>query len=262
MLFRSIKALNNKLANLKINIAESINAYQQELAVSLSKNDYIKKSSTEKFSAIPNNDKVIRGIERQQNIKETLYLLLLQKREEAAINVAIASSSIKIVDYALTGSSPVAPKRGTYFLAAILIGLLIPFLILYIGFLLDDKLHTKEDILKLTRNKIILSEVPHINAENRLTGLNDRSILGESFRILRTNLSYIFPLQNEKTAQTIMITSTIKGEGKTFTALNLSISFSIMNKKVLLIRADMRNPQLHNYCNSDHDVCINMLSLD
>jgi tyrosine-protein kinase Etk/Wzc len=244
-----IKSLNSKLTNLKINIAESIKAYQKELSVSLAKNDYIKDTSGSKFSAIPNNEKVLRGIERQQTIKETLYLLLLQKREEAAINVAIASSSIKIIDFAMTGSSPVAPKKGTYYMAAILIGLLIPFLILYIGFLLDDKLHTKEDILKLTKNKIILSEVPHIDGENRLTGINDRSILGESFRILRTNLTYIFPLQKEQIAQTIMITSTIKGEGKTFTALNLSISFSIMNKKVLLIGADMRNPQLHNYLN-------------
>lgn len=245
-----IKSLNSKLESLKVNIIESIKAYQKELQVSLSKNDYIKSTSGSKFSAIPENEKVLRRIERQQNIKEALYLLLLQKREEAAINVAIASSSIKVVDYAMTGSSPVAPKKGTYYLAAILIGLLIPFLFIYIGFLLDDKLHTKEDILKLTRNKIILSEVPHINGENRLTGLNDRSILGESFRILRTNLTYIFPLQKEKIAQTIMITSTIKGEGKTFTALNLSISFSIMNKKVLLIGADMRNPQLHNYLNT------------
>ena len=242
-----IQFLNAKLANLKDNILESIKAYQKELEVSLSKNDYIKKSSGDKFSAIPNDEKVLRGIERQQNIKETLYLLLLQKREEAAVNLAITSSSIKVVDYALTSSSAVAPKRGTYYLSAIILGLMIPFLFLYIGFLLDDKLHTKEDILKLTRNKIILSEVPHINTENRLTELNDRSILGESFRILRTNLTYIFPLQKEKIAQTIMITSTIKGEGKTFTALNLSISFSIMNKKVLLIGADMRNPQLHNY---------------
>lgn len=242
-----IVGLNNKLSNLKVNIIESIKAYQKELEVSLSKNDYIKNTSGNKFSAIPNNEKVLRGIERQQSIKEALYLLLLQKREEAAINVAIASSSIKIVDFAMTSSSPVAPKKGTYYLAAILIGLLIPFSILYVGFLLDDKLHTKEDIMKLTRNKIILSEVPHINGENRLTGVNDRSILGESFRILRTNLTYIFPLQKEQIAQTIMITSTIKGEGKTFTALNLSISFSIMNKKVLLIGADMRNPQLHNY---------------
>ena len=131
-----------------------------------------------------------------------------------------------------------------------MIVLSLPFLFLYITFLLDDKLHTKEDIIKLTRNKIILSEVPHINSEIRLTGVNDRSILGESFRILRTNLTYIFPLQKDKTAQTIMITSTIKGEGKTFTAINLAISFSIMNKKVLLIGADMRNPQLHTYLNT------------
>ncbi|HNP32728.1 MAG TPA: polysaccharide biosynthesis tyrosine autokinase [Flavobacterium sp.] len=242
-----IQFLNNKLASLKANTIESIKAYQQELEVSLAKNDYIKKTSTDKFSAIPNNEKVLRGIERQQTVKEALYLLLLQKREEAAINLAITSSSIKVVEYASTGGSPVSPKRGTYFLAAILIGLLIPFSFIYIGFLLDDKLHTKEDVLKLTKNKIILSEVPHINSEQKLTGMNDRSILGESFRILRTNLTYIFPLQKEKIAQTIMITSTIKGEGKTFTTLNLSISFSIMNKKVLLIGADMRNPQLHNY---------------
>lgn len=244
-----IQFLNGKLASLKENALQSIKAYQKELEVSLSKNDYIKRETGNKFSAIPNDEKVLRGIERQQNIKETLYLLLLQKREEAAINLAITSSSLKVVDYALTSSNPVAPKKGTYYLVSLVLGMLIPFLILWISFLLDDKLHTKEDILKLTRNKIILSEVPHINSENKLTTLNDRSILGESFRILRTNLTYIFPILKEKAGQTIMITSTIKGEGKTFTALNLSISFSIMNKKVLLIGADMRNPQLHTYLN-------------
>jgi len=129
------------------------------------------------------------------------------------------------------------------------VGLLIPFLILYVGFLLDDKLHTKEDMLRYTRNKIILSEIPHIDSEERLTGVNDRSLLGESFRILRTNLSYVLPLKTDQLGQTIMVTSTIKGEGKTFTALNLSISFSLMNKRILLIGADLRNPQLHNYLN-------------
>lgn len=246
-----IQSFNNKLSNLKFNIIASIKAYQKELSVSLFKNDYVQKTSNSKFSAIPFNEKVLRGIERQQTIKETLYLLLLQKREEAAINLAITSSSIKVVDYAMTSSSPVSPKKGTYYLVAILIGLLIPFLFIYISTLLDDKIHTKEDIIRLTKNKIILSEIPHINSEIRLTGVNDRSILGESFRILRTNLTYIFPIQKEKIAQTIIITSTIKGEGKTFTALNLSISFSIMDKKILLIGADMRNPQLHTYLNID-----------
>ena len=242
-----IQFLNSKLASLKLNTLESIKAYQQELEVSLSKNDYIKRTSNDKFSSIPNNEKILRRIERQQNIKETLYLLLLQKREEAAINLAITSSSIKVVDYALTSYSPVSPKKGTYYFVAILVGLLIPFLILYVSFLMDDKLHTKDDVIKLTKNKIILSEIPHIESDVKITSINDRTILGESFRILRTNLTYIFPLQREHIGQTVMITSTIKGEGKTFTALNLATSFSIMNKKVLLIGADMRNPQLHNY---------------
>ncbi|QBZ97885.1 GumC family protein [Flavobacterium sangjuense] len=238
---------NSKLQELQKNILESIKAYQRELEVSLSQNNINKRTSTGKFRAIPTNEKILNSIERQRNLKESLYILLLQKREEAAVNLAITASSIKVIDYALTDASPISPKKGSFYIGALLIGLLIPFLILYISFLLDDKLHTKEDILKLTRNKVILSEVPHIDSDERITSSNDRSLLGESFRILRTNLTYIFPLQSEKQAQTIMVTSTIKGEGKTFTALNLSISFSIMNKKVLLIGADMRNPQLHNY---------------
>ena len=238
---------NSKLVDLKANILQSVKSYQQELEVALSKNNFIRKSSSDKFSAIPINEKILRGIERQQNLKETLYLLLLQKREEAAINLAITSSSMKVIDYALTNGNPISPKRGTFYLISILIGLLIPFLIIYINQLLDNKLHTKEDVLKIIKDKIILSEVPHIETNLKLTSVNDRSILGESFRILRTNMSYIFPLQNNKIGQTIMVTSTIKGEGKTFTSLNLAISFSIMNKKVLVIGADMRNPQLHNY---------------
>ncbi len=244
-----IRILNNKLIELQGNILQSIKTYQQELQTSLSQNNYIKRTNTQKFSAIPVNEKILNSIERQRAIKESLYILLLQKREEAAVNLAITASSLKVVDYAMTNATPISPKKGAFYIGALLIGLLIPFLIIFVGFLLDDKLHTKEDILKLTRNKIILSEIPHINSDVKLTSSNDRSLLGESFRILRTNLTYIFPLHKEKRGQTLMITSTIKGEGKTFTALNLSISFSIMNKKVLLIGADMRNPQLHSYLN-------------
>ena len=242
-----VAIFNGKLQELQKNIIESVKAYQRELEVSLSQNNLTKKNSTDKFRAIPTNEKILNSIERQRNIKESLYILLLQKREEAAVNLAITASSIKVVDYALTDASPIAPKKGSFYLGALLVGLLVPFLILYVSFLLDDKLHTKDDILKLTRNKVILSEIPHIDSDDRITSSNDRSVLGESFRILRTNLTYIFPLQQEKMAQTIMVASTIKGEGKTFTTLNLSVSFSILNKKVLLIGADMRNPQLHNY---------------
>ena len=173
--------LNNKLLELQENIIESVKGYQRELEVSLSQNNINKRTSTDKFRAIPTNEKILNSIERQRNIKESLYILLLQKREEASINLAITASSIKVVDYALTDSGPIAPKKGSFYIGALLIGLLIPFIILYVNFLLDDKLHTKEDILKLTRNKVILSEIPHIESDSRVTNSNDRSLLGESF---------------------------------------------------------------------------------
>ena len=241
--------IKDKLIKLQKNILQSLKSYQDEMEVSLSKNNYFKKVTSDKFSAIPNDEKVLNAIERQRTIKEALYILLLQKREEAAVNLAVTSSTVKVIDYALTDSTPVAPIKATYVLGSIVAGLGIPFLILFIIFLLDDKVHTKEDVVKNAKNKIIIAEIPHIESDERLTGINDRSLLGESFRILRTNLSYVLPLKVDNLGQVVLVTSTIKGEGKTFTTLNLSISFSLMNKKVLLIGSDLRNPQLHNYVN-------------
>lgn len=249
-----VKVISDKLDDLKKNILHSIKQYQNELEVSLSKNNYLKSVAKTNYENVPFKEKVLNGIERQRNIKEALYILLLQKREEAAVNSAVTSSSIKIIDYALTGSSPVSPVKSTFYIGSIVLGLLIPFLILFIIFQLDDKLHTKEDVERNAKNKIIIAEIPHIDSEERLTGVNDRTLLGESFRILRTNLSYVMPLNTDKLGQVVMVTSTIKGEGKTFTTLNLSISFSLMNKKVLLIGADLRNPQLHNYLNVNKNI--------
>ena len=241
--------LNEKLNTTKASILSSIRQYQQELQASLSKNSGTKNGIKDRFGTMPFHEKVLNGIERQKNVKEALYLLLLQKREEAALNSAVTNSSIKVVDYALTNMNPVSPKKNTIILGSVIVGLLIPFLVIYIIFLFDDKLNTKEDVMQFAKNKIIIAEIPHIDSEDRMTSVNDRSFLGESFRILRTNLSYVLPLKVNELGQVILVTSTIKGEGKTFTTVNLSISFSLLDKKVLLIGSDLRNPQLHNYVN-------------
>jgi capsular exopolysaccharide synthesis family protein len=242
-----VTILNSRLTELKRNILQSIKSYQEELEVSLAKNNYIKKATTSKFSAIPYDEKVLNSIDRQKNIKEALYILLLQKREEAAVNLAVISSSVKVLDFALTDSRPIYPIKSTFYLGSIILGLLITFSVLFIIFLMDDKIHTKADLSRYAKNKIIIAEIPKIDSEERLTGENDRSLFGESFRILRTNLSYVLPLKVKEVGQVVLVTSTIKGEGKTFISINLSISFSMMNKKVLLIGSDLRNPQLHNY---------------
>ncbi|MBT8260200.1 MAG: CpsD/CapB family tyrosine-protein kinase, partial [Bacteroidia bacterium] len=134
---------------------------------------------------------------------------------------------------------------------AVLLGLLIPFGFLYIKFMLDTKIHGKRDIERINPEVPVVGEIPEIkdNQTNVFSNPNDRSPLAESFRILSSNVNYI--IEPSETGKVIFCTSTIKGEGKTFVSLNLSLAISSLNKKVLLIGADLRNPQIHAYLNKN-----------
>ncbi len=249
----TVKFLNIKLSDLKLNINRSLNSYKEQLQVSEKQLKTRNSRFRGEVSRLPEKEKLLRAIERQQKIKESLYLLLLQKREEAAINLAITEPSVKVVEHALSGSHPVSPKRNIFYAGSILAGLLIPYGILYILFMLDTKLHGKKDIEQLTSEIPVAAEIPVIkdSKKNIFKDPNDRSALAESFRILSSNVNYILP--KTETGRVIYCTSAIKGEGKTFVSLNLSLALSSLNKKVLLIGADLRNPQLHNYTQIDKD---------
>ena len=238
---------SDKIVELKENILFSIRVLQKQLAVTIKNVNSLKQENSNTFSNIPTEEKILRSIERQQTIKESLYLFLLQKREEASVAKAITSPSIKVVDYAMTNYTPIAPKRSIIYLAALLIGLLIPFGIVYTLFLLDTKIHSRLDFDRLSPNIPVVAEIPFINEDHRIITKNDRSVLAESFRILRTNINYLVPIKKEGECPVIYTCSSIKGEGKTFVSLNLALTLSSLDKKVLLVGADLRNPQLHKY---------------
>lgn len=238
---------SDKIVELKENILFSIRVLQKQLAVTIKNVNSLKQENSNTFSNIPTEEKILRSIERQQTIKESLYLFLLQKREEASVAKAITSPSIKVVDYAMTNYTPIAPKRSIIYLAALLIGLLIPFGIVYTLFLLDTKIHSRLDFDRLSPNIPVVAEIPFIVEDQRIITKNDRSVLAESFRILRTNINYLVPIKKEGECPIIYTCSSIKGEGKTFVSLNLALTLSSLDKKVLLVGADLRNPQLHKY---------------
>ncbi|NBU81807.1 MAG: polysaccharide biosynthesis tyrosine autokinase, partial [Flavobacteriaceae bacterium] len=241
----ALKVINEKLPQIQENIFSSIKLYQDEIRASI-KN--IKKNQSENnslYSSVPEKEKNFKSIERQQNIKENLYLLLLQKREEAGINMAITQPSVKVLEYASNGYK-VAPKNNTIYLIALIIGLGIPLLLLFLKFYFDTKIHNKIDVKNIVKDIPIIGEIPFIK-EDKYIQINDRSILAEAYRNVRTNINYLLPASNKKDGNVIFSTSSIKGEGKTFNAINMGLIITQMKKKVLIIGADLRNPQLHKY---------------
>lgn len=242
--------LERKLLDLRANISKSVSAFERQSETALNNANVVNRNAKGLFSKIPKKEKILRAIERQQNIKESLYLLLLQKREEASINLAITSPSIKVVDYAFTHLTPLYPKAKNIYFIALTLGLLLPFLFFYIYFLTDSRIHTKKDLSSHNISTRVIGEIPFIANNKLFSGYNDRSVLSEAFRVLRTNTEHsIKTEEGSDMGKIIYVTSTIKGEGKTFTALNLACAYAALDKKTLLIGADFRNPQVHTYLN-------------
>ncbi len=249
----SIKKIETQLNELYSNVIISIENYGKSLDVNISK-IINKEEEFEKFyQNIPKNEKILRSIERELEVKEALYLLLLQKKEEASINFAVVKPTIKLIDSPRSSSDPIYPNKFFVYIFALANGFLIPLGGLSIWFYLDNKIHTKDQLMKKI-NLPILAEIPHLNNDDfkkvDFNFDNDRSILTESMRMMKANLDFILKTAKKsvsKGANTILITSSIKGEGKTLVSTNFANVLSSSNKKVLLVGADLRNPQIHKF---------------
>ena len=236
------------------NILTSIESYRTSLEVSI-ENIIKKEKEFESFYFdIPENEKILRSIERELEIKEALYLLLLQKKEEASINFAVVRPTIKIVDSPKGSNIPVSPVKINTFIISLLTGLLIPIIIISTWFYIDNKIHVKDDLEHL--NIPVVGEVPFTGVDE-IKNLNEivnssRLKIHESIRMLIANLNYFFRgVNNDNLSKSLLITSSVKGEGKTLISTHISKLLSFTNKKTILVGADLRNPQIHKF--TEHD---------
>lgn len=241
----AVVEVSKQINNMRSGIIEGLQ--KNRTGLQLTRNQYQAEQNkvTGKISKLPALEKMFRGMERQQQIKESLYLLLLQKREETAISLAITGNKARVIDKAFSSAVPIAPKKTIVMLAALIFGLLIPFVFTYLSELLNNKIRSKHDLEKLS-NTPILGELPKIEiGQDDIVRVNDLSPMAEAFRILITNMNFMLPKKKE--AKIVLVTSTVKGEGKTFTSVNLALTLATPIKRVLIIGSDIRNPQLQRY---------------
>jgi len=245
--------LDQQLDGLKRSMKSSLNSVTNNLSLQVNSLSNQLSSINSRIYSVPKNERALRDITRQQQTTESLYLYLLQKREESQITFASASPKSKVIDRAyLLSKFPVSPKKSIVFLAAIILGVLIPFSIIYIKDLLDNKIHNKLDLEKIAGDIPVIVEIPKLGKKDaRLVKKEDRSVLAESLRILRTNLNYIQRSNKTVPNNIFFITSSVPGEGKTFTSSNLAAIYANTGKRVLLIGADIRNPKLYDFFSDD-----------
>ena len=193
------------------------------------------------IAAIPTQTKAVTEVGRQQKIKEELYLYLLSKREETAMNLAITMANAKVVEPAVTRLS--GPRLMMFGLIAIVLGLAIPAAVMFLISFFDTKLRTKQDVEKMT-SLPVLGEIPS-KPENRkndeiIVTANGTDVVTEAFRLLHSNIPF-FLKDGQKVIQTV---STTPGEGKSYTAINLALSLAYTGKRTLLADFDLRKRSL------------------
>lgn len=243
--------LDQQLDNIKKSLSSSLKGTVNNLSMTVNSLSGQRARFNSKIYSSPSNERALRDITRKQQTTEQLYLYLLTKREESQIAVASQAPKSKTIDNAYGISKfPVSPQKGIVYLASFVLGLLIPFSIIYIHELLDNKIHNMNSLEKLTTDTPVLGEIPKLSRkDDKLVIKEDRSVLAESLRIIRTNLDYLIKTKVSKVGKNnvVFITSSVPGEGKTFLSTNLSMILASTNKKVLLIGADIRNPKIYTF---------------
>ena len=238
--------LDNQITKLKQSINASLGNLESSNRIKLDAlNEEERRISSQIFSA-PRKERQFRDLKRQQDIKESVFIYLLQKREESAVSYGVSSPNAIIVDDAFSSALPIWPKKEIIFLGALVLGFIIPLSVIYVQDMLDTKIRNKAGLMKELAVPFI-GDVPKSNSKQVFIKKMDYSPKAEAFRLIRTNIDFMLTGAIKSKGKTIFVTSTTSKEGKSHTSLNLARSLSFSNKKVLIIEGDIRVPKLNKY---------------
>jgi capsular exopolysaccharide synthesis family protein len=236
-----IENLNSQIEGVKSNLLISLGNIKRQMLVSKTE---LQKKNDQIMGLIktgPTMERAFLDISRQQDVKQQLYLFLLQKREETAISKSGTLSNSRLIEPGKSDRLPFSPNKPIIYLIGFCAGILIPSGVIYFKRLMNNTVQNPSDISKETKVPII-GEIGHnTSGETIVTEPNSRTALAEQFRALRTNFQFLLKGKNH---QVIMLTSSTSGEGKSFLTINLGTALAISNRKVVLIELDLRKPKI------------------
>ncbi len=247
-----VVAIDEQIAALRGAIIQSVDNSIIALQTQIKSLQSAQAATTSKIASNPSQAKYLLSVERQQKVKESLYLFLLQKREENELNQAFTAYNTRIVEHPSSSGIPTYPNRRNVLMMSFLIGLAIPFGFIYVKETSNTKLRGRKDVEDLITP--FLGEIPLYGKSDSseqkqfVVRSGSRDIINESFRVLRTNVEFM--RVNRDSANVVAITSFNPGSGKSFLTMNLAASLAIKNRKVLVIDGDMRHGSSSQYVNS------------
>lgn len=240
-----IKQIETTRAGIKSNI-ENIYSSLENTKKELKSNDSQFQGSIKK---IPGQERQLISIKRQQNIKESLYLYLLQKKEEAALSYASAVADSRVVDAAFAKANPVKPKRSLTYLMALILGVVMPIGYVYGKDLMNNKVTSTSEISKLTSTPVLGELFYEKGNEAIVVEASSRKAIAEQFRAIRTNLQFVHGKRENNKGFVTLLTSSMSGEGKSFVGSNIAAALAIAGKKTVLLELDLRKPKVSKYLN-------------
>jgi len=254
-----IQNIDNQIAGLRRGILANIQSTKNSFVVTRNKLRTQVNQNINQIAGVPQIEKDYLKLARNQQIKQELYIFLMQKAEETAISKTSNISIAKTIDPPKAQVAPISPKKNIIYLAGVLIGLIVPTCFVFVADLFNTAISSKEDISNNTVVPII-GEISHnIEGDNLIVANKGRSAISEQFRALRTNLSFYLKNIDEKV---ILLTSSMSGEGKSFTAINLGNILALAGKRVLLMELDLRKPGLSAKLGVSNDIGFSNYTID
>jgi len=245
-----IQNLDQQIQGVRSNLLQNIGSYKSELQLSTRELGSQNAAFNRKIQQIPGKERVFLDYARQQNLKQQLYMYLLQRWEEAAIARNSNMPGSRIVDDAKSTSWPVKPPKRIIYFMAFVMGLIVPLTYVNSKDILYKRIKSELDIEKHTDVSIIGKIGRNTTSSNLVIHQASNSLIAESFRSLRTNLQFVL---NFNASNVIMVTSSINGEGKTFLSWNLGSSLALAGKKVVFMELDLRKPKLSGMMGIEYD---------